>query len=159
MKNITEDVIVIHMCTINGNHMMCGSWDIEHKGQNFLSFWTIFCPFTPLAAQKIKMKKMKKMPRNIIILHKCTINHDHMLYCSLDMVCRRCNYFSFWAIFCPFASLTAWKIEIFKKWKKLQEISSFYTSVPKTMIIHYTVPEIRSVTDVTIFILGYFLPI
>ena len=45
---------------------------------------------------------MKKTPGDIIILHKCTKNHDHMLYCSWDMACDRCNcYFSFWAISCP----------------------------------------------------------
>ena len=43
--------------------------------------------------------------------------------------------------------------------KKTLEISSFYTSAPKIMIICYTVPEIWHMTDVTvIFILGYFLP-
>ena len=47
------------------------------------SFWAIFCPFTPLTAQKSKLKKneKKKTPGDIIILHKCTKNHDHMLYC------------------------------------------------------------------------------
>ena len=30
-------------------------------------------------------------------INKCTRNHDHMLYCSWDMVCDRCNcYFSIW---------------------------------------------------------------
>ena len=28
------------------------------------------------------LKKMKKAAADIIILHKCTKNHDHMLYCS-----------------------------------------------------------------------------
>ena len=112
--------------------------------QNFLSFWTIFCRFTPLTTQKSKFWKNEKTawryyhftyvyhkwqsyevwflrypvwwtelfvildcfkpffplnPKNqnfeklktphgdIIILHKCTKNHDHMLYCSLDMAC------------------------------------------------------------------------
>ena len=51
-----------------------------------------------------------------------------MLYCSLDMACNGFNYyFSFWAIFYPFTSLTAQKIKNEKK----QEISSFYNSVPK----------------------------
>ena len=36
------------------------------------------------------------------------------------------------------------------------EISSFYTSIPKTTIICYNVPEMWCETDViTIFILGY----
>ena len=39
------------------------------------------------------------------------------------------------------------------------EISSFYTSVPKTMIIRYIVPEMRRETNViVIFILGYTFP-
>ena len=52
---------------------------------------------------------MKKVPGDIK-------NHDHMLYCSWYMAHNRCNwYFSFWAFFCPFTSLTAWKIKIKKK--------------------------------------------
>ena len=156
--------------------MVYGSWDVECDRQNFLSCWTIFCTFTPLTTQKMKIlkkwkkqleilslhtmynindnhimygiwdmkltdrifsnfghflpfysshyprnqnfEKQKKTPGDIIILHKCTKNHDHVLYCSQDMVCNRFNYFSFWAIFCPFTSLTAPKIKILKKWKK-----------------------------------------
>ena len=71
-----------------------------------------------------------------------------MLYCYWDMVCDKCNcYFSFCPIFCPFNSLTAQKIKISKKWRKHLEISSFYTSVPKIMIICYTVTEIWCVAD------------
>ena len=47
----------------------------------------IFWPFTPI---KI-LKKWKKTHGDIIILHKCTKNHDHMLYCSWDTVRDRCN--------------------------------------------------------------------
>ena len=74
-----------------------------------------------------------------------------MLYCSWDMAYDRCNYcFSFEAFFLPFyLPLTAkkWKLQ---KRKKHLEISSFYTSVPKIIIICYTVPEIWCVTDVII---------
>ena len=65
-----------------------------------------------------------------------------MLYCCCNMVRNRCNYFSFWAIFCFFIPLTAQKIKILWKWKKHLEISLIYTSVPKIMIICCTVPEI-----------------
>ena len=59
------------------------------------------------------------MHRDIIILHKCTKNHDNMLYCSWDMVHDGCNfYFSFWTIFCPFTPLTTKTIKTLKKWKK-----------------------------------------
>ena len=65
------------------------------------------------------------------------------MYGSWDMVRDRCNcYFSFWAFFCPFTSLTPQKIKILKKWKKLLETSSFYICVPKIMIRWCTVPEI-----------------
>ena len=67
------------------------------------------------------------MPGDVIILQKCTKNHDHMIYCSGDMVRDRCNcYFSIWAIFCPFTPLTVQKIKIPEKMKKkILEISSF----------------------------------
>ena len=73
------------------------------------------------------------------------------------MACDRCNYFLFWVIFCPFTPLIAQKTKIFKKWKKGLEISSFYTSAPKIMIICYTVPETWCVTGViVIFHFGLF---
>ena len=102
----TPGNIILQQCTINDNHMMYGSWDK-------MSFWTIFCCFTPLTTQEIKiLKKWKKTPGDIIILHKCTKNHDHMLYCSWDTAHERCNcYFSFWAIFCPFNPLTPGKMK------------------------------------------------
>ena len=50
--------------------------------------------------------------------------------------------------FLPFylRPLKSWKTRILKKWKKLLEISSFYTCVPKTTIISGMVPEIQSKT-------------
>ena len=103
---------------------MYGSWYIKHDDQNFLSFWTVFCPFTPLPTWKIKILKNWKKCLEISSFYRSvpkimTINHDHMLYCSWDMPCNTCNhYFLFWAIFCPFTSLTAQKIKIKKKMKK-----------------------------------------
>ena len=65
-----------------------------------------------------------------------------------------CNCsFSFWINFCPFYPLpfllNSPKKRNFKKLKnknnnKNLEISSFYTKVPKIMIICYTAPEIYS---------------
>ena len=93
-KKVLRDIINLHMCTINDNHMMYGSWDMEHDRQNFLSFWTVFCPIVPLTTRKIK---------------------------------------------------------ILKKWKKGLQIPSFYTWVPKIMIICLTVPEIQHVPYVIFF--------
>ena len=104
------------------------------------------------------MKKIQKRPGDIILLHTCTINGDHMIHGSWDIRHNRafCRFGPYFALLTP---LTNQKIEILKKCKKHLEIPSFYTSVPKIIIICYTVPEIWRVTDVIIFfILGYFLP-
>ena len=95
-----------------------------------------FLPFYSPKSPKNENIKNMKTPGDIIILHKCTKTHDQRLYCSWDIVCgwRNC-YFSFWAIFCPFTLLTARKMKISIKWKKYLQISSFWTSVPKIMII------------------------
>ena len=117
-------IIIWHKCTKNHDHMLYSSWDMARDRCNFFSFWPIFCPFCPPNSPKNQnLIKKKKTPGDIIILHKCTKNRDHMLYCSWDLVRDRCNlYFSFWAIFCPFTSLTAWKMKFSKKWKKLLKI-------------------------------------
>ena len=67
-----------------------------------------FLPFYPTNNLKSQnFEKLKKRPGDIIILHKSSKNDDHMLHCSLDMMCNKFNcYFSFWAIFYPFTSLT-----------------------------------------------------
>ena len=85
LKIVSGDIIILQMYTINDNHVIGGSSDMEWDGHNFLSCSTIFCLFTPLANQKIKISK---------------------------------------------------------KWKKIQEISSFYTCVPKTKITWCMAPEI-----------------
>ena len=60
-----------------------------------------FLPFYPPNNPKNQnSEKLKKAPGDIIFLHKCTKDHDHMLYCSLEMARYGFNcYFSFWAIF------------------------------------------------------------
>ena len=78
-----------------------------------------FMPFYPPNSLKNKNLEKQKNNPDIIILQWCTQNHDHMLYCSWYMTHNRHNwYFSFWAVFCPFTSLTARKIKLLKKWKK-----------------------------------------
>ena len=78
--------------------------------------------------------KIKKIPRGIIILHKRTTNDNHMTYRSWDINCNR-QFF------------LCGKME-----KRSLEIS-FYTSVPKIMIIiSYTVSEIWQMTDVIVIL-------
>ena len=70
--------------------------DMKRKEQNifviladFLLFYSIKNP------NNLNIKKMKKPPGNMIILHKCTKNHDYMLYCSWDMTRDGCNFYFF----------------------------------------------------------------
>ena len=135
--------------------MIYGSWDVNCD--RFFVILGHFCPFTypptlrhpsPNSPKNKNIKKMKKKTGDIIILQKCTKNHDHRLYCSWDMAHDRCNcYFSSWAIFCPFNPLTAKKIKISKNWKKHPEVSSFYTCVPENMIKWCIVPATWCTTD------------
>ena len=109
--------------------MMFGSWDMEHNRNNFLSLLVMFCPFTPLTNQKIRiLQKWEKTPGDIIILHSYTTNGNHMMYGSWDMECDRHNFFVILDYFLPFFPLITQKIKILKKWKKKHLEISFYTS-------------------------------
>ena len=79
-------------------------------------FGLFFCPFTPLTAWKIKIsKKWKKHLQISSFYTSVPKTSEYMLYCSWDMARDGCNCcFSFWAIFCPFTSLTVQKITILK---------------------------------------------
>ena len=67
-----------------------------------LGYFLLF--YAPNIPKYENFKTMAKKPGDNIILQKCTKNHDHMLYCSWDIVRDGCNCnFSFWAIFCPFS--------------------------------------------------------
>ena len=133
--------------------MLYCSWDMAcDRCNHFFILGHFRRPFTPLTAQKNQdFTKMKKNPGDIIILHKWTKNHDHMLYCSWDMAHDICNcYFSFWDNFCSFTPQQPQKWKVQTNEEKLLEISSFYNGAPKIMIICYTVTEICRVTDVIV---------
>ena len=94
-------------------------WFLRY-GEQQTEFFVIvdhFCHFNPLTFEKMKtLKKMKKIPGDIIILHKCTKNYDHMLYCSWDMA--NVVYNLFWDIFCPVIPLAPPpSLNRQKKWK------------------------------------------
>ena len=71
LQKTPGDIIILQFSTINDNHMMYGSWDMEHDRHNFLSFWTIFCFFTLLWIQKIKILKKWKKTLKILSFYKC----------------------------------------------------------------------------------------
>ena len=53
-------------------------WHVTHA--IFIFHFGFFLPFYPLPAKKIK--RMKKTPGDITILHMCTKNYDLMMYGS-----------------------------------------------------------------------------
>ena len=122
----------------------------------FWSSWSIFCTFTPLTAWKKKLSKTWKKHLEVSSFYTSVpkIMITGYTVPGIWHVTDVTVTFSFWAIFCLFTPLTAQKIKM-KDMKKKKttttlEISSFYTSVPKIMIICYTVFEIWHVTDVIV---------
>ena len=57
MKKVSGEVIISHICNKNHDHMMYASWAMECDRQNFVSFWVVFCHFTPLMTLKFTLRK------------------------------------------------------------------------------------------------------
>ena len=84
----------IHKCTKNHNHMLCSSWDMACDRCNcYFPFWTIFCHFTLLTAQKIKIIKKEKKSLEIssfyisapkIMVRWCTVPEIWWIWCMMD---------------------------------------------------------------------------
>ena len=141
-------------------------WFLRYEVQQTEFFVSLgqFLPFYfPNNLENQNFEKVKKVSGDVIILHKWTIDDNHMMYGSWDMKCNKQNVLSSWAIFCLFISITTRKTKILKKWKKHLEMSSFYRFVSQAKIIWCIVPEIWSATDricaTGFFVnLGHFLP-
>ena len=103
-------------------HHKWRSWcmvpDIRSTTDRFLSFWMIFCPFSPLTTQKIKILEKWKIHGDFANLHMCTIHENHMIHDSWDMEHDRQNFLSSWVIFALLIPLAICKINILKKMKK-----------------------------------------
>ena len=131
MEKLPGDIIILHRCNINDNHIMYGSWDTKRIRQTFLPFWTIFCTFTPLTTRKIKsLKKNEKTTWRYY--HFAYVYHKWQSYdvWFLRYGAWRTEFFVILDYFCPFTPLTNQKLKILKQWKNLLEILSFYTSLP-----------------------------
>ena len=96
LKTTPGDAIILHMCTIPRQSyevwfVRYGVWEPE-----FSAILDSFLPFySPNSSENQKFEKMENMPTDIIILHMCTINGNHMMrngdmeiwrYGSWDMV-------------------------------------------------------------------------
>ena len=121
-------MIILNMSTIYDNHMMYDSGDMEHNRQIFFShfgpFFALLHPplLPPNNPENQKSEKMKKTPGDIIILHKCTKYHDHMRYFPQIRHLTDVIIIFHFGLFFALCHLTAQKIQISKKSKKLLEI-------------------------------------
>ena len=116
-----------------------------------LEIWSttekILCHFGPFFAllttknPEIKILKNWKTPGDIMILHKFTKNHYHMLHCSWDMMCDGCIFFHFGLFFVLLPPPNE------SKNKKNRLEITFYTCIPKIRIAWCTVPEIWCATE------------
>ena len=121
-KNIAGDIIILHICTKNQNHMSYSSWDTE---------WDIFflqqesnrnCHFRPFFAllphywtRKLKFgKNVNNTWRYYPFTHLYHKSRSHDVWFQRYKVQRR-EFLSFWATFCPLTLLTTKKIKISEK--------------------------------------------
>ena len=70
LQKIPGDIIILRICTINDNHMMYGSWDMEPDRHNFFVILDRFLPFyTPPPPLRIpKIIILKKWQKGLEIL-------------------------------------------------------------------------------------------
>ena len=78
---------------------------------------------------------MKKIAGDMIILHKCTKNHNHMRYGSWDMLWDRQNFFCHFGPIFALLSPNNPENQNFDKMKKHLEMSSFYTCASYMIVI------------------------
>ena len=131
---ISVPKITIIWCTVS---------EIQNEAYRiFCHFWPFFALLPPNDPKNQNFETMKKIPGDIVLLHMCAINEDHMIYVSRNVRCNWQHFLLFWAIFYSFTPLTTQKIKILKNWKKYLEILPFYTCAPQMKIIWCMAPEI-----------------
>ena len=117
-----------------------------------------FLPFYPPNSPKNQTSKKWKKHLEIQFYISTIPKIMVICYTAPEIWCmRNVIIFHFGPFFAALPLLTAWKMKISKKWKILLDIWSFYTSVPKIMIIWHTVSEIWCMTGaIVIFHFGLF---
>ena len=105
-----------------------------------------FYPFT-LSTYKPKKSEFWKMKKNCWRYHFIQVYQKPQSY-EVQFLRHRVRQTEFFVILGnSFTPLTTTKIKISQKWKKHLEMLSFYTCVPKIIIIWCLLPEIWNTTD------------
>ena len=95
-----------------------------------------FSHFGPNSPDNQNYEKMKKTPGDIIILHKCIINDNCMIYGSWDTKCNRQNFFVIRDHFLPFYLSNSLKNPNIKKKKKKKKKPGDFKILHKCAKIH-----------------------
>ena len=120
MKKMVGDIILLYIHVYH-KWRSYDIWFLKYKVRQTEIFNILgqFLPFQPLDnPENQNFRKLKKNPGDIIILHKCTRNHDHMLYCSLGMTHNGFNCFFILGYFLPFYLTNRLKNQNLEKMKK-----------------------------------------
>ena len=88
-KKTPGDAIILHICTINGNLLMDGSWDME-RDRIFCHCGLFFALFPIYGPIKLKFWKNEKNAWRYY--HFTNINDSHMVNGSSDMECKGQNF-------------------------------------------------------------------
>ena len=98
-----------------------------HQYRLFRSLFALSTLFDPKAQN---FWKIKEAPGDIIILHQCTKNHNHMIFNSQNMMWIALQVIL--GHLCLLPNFWPKKSKFSEKRKKHVDISSFYTSIPKS---------------------------
>ena len=71
MEKVPGYIIILHMCTINDNYIMYGSWDTESNRQNFCHFGPFFALSPPLKPKQSKFWRNGKKHLEILSFYTC----------------------------------------------------------------------------------------
>ena len=130
------EMLSFYTCVPKIKIMMYTSWNMECDRQYTLSFWAIFCPFTPITTWKIKTSKKTKQNLEISSFYTC-VPQITFIWCMVPEIWSMTEFFVILGYSFTFTPLITWKIKILKI---ILEISSFYTCVPQMTIIWCIVP-------------------
>ena len=97
--------------------MMYGSWNMRCGRQKYLSFWAVFCFFSPPDNAENQNFKIEKSTWRYCLTH---LHHKWQSYDAwfLRYGAWQIDFWLFWTVFCPFTSQWTQKINILKKWKQ-----------------------------------------
>ena len=120
MKKMPGGIINLHLCTTNEWYMIPEIWSLTEI--IFCHFGPFFALLPPKQSKKSNFWKYEKTLRDIILC-RCAITDNHMVYDSCDMKKGRQNSLSFVSFLCflPFYPTNNPKNQNFKNTKKTPE--------------------------------------